>query len=341
MSARKKEADEGDFGYDLELDEVCKTIKEKKYKNIMLQFPEGLKRVALHAKDHIENNTKINVMISAESCFGACDVPLALEAMAIDFLVQFGHLGIPSIKYPVPVMFVCARSKLDVLKVVKKAVEFLEGKVGLITTPQHIHRLADVKRYLAQNGFETAVGKASGRTACDAQVLGCDLSSATSISQEVDCFLFIGSGNFHAIAVAMATEKPVIIADPYLNEVRNCEDLKEKLLRQRHGAIAKAREAVSFGILVGTMPGQNRMKLALNLKKLLDDHEKKAYIMVLNQVSPANLKPFKLDAFVSCACPRIAMDDYLMYDVPMLTPIELKIVLGEMEWDEYRFDEFI
>jgi 2-(3-amino-3-carboxypropyl)histidine synthase len=339
MNENNRNANELDFGYDLELDDVCQTIEKNKYKNILLQFPEGLKNTATNVKDIIENRTNVNVLISADLCFGACDIPLALASLDIDFLVQFGHMDMPNIKYSLPVMFVEAHSKLDVMAPVKNATKLLTGKVGLITTAQHIHKLTEVINYLEQQGFETAMGKASGRTAGDGQVLGCDLSSATSISSFVDCFLFIGSGNFHAVGIAIATKKPVIIADPYQNEVRECEEIKDTLMRQRHGAIARARDAISFGIIVGTKPGQTRMNLANDLKMLLEKHEKKAYILVMNQVSPASLKPFKIDAFVSSACPRIAIDDYLMYDDPILTPIELKIVLGDVKWEDYKFDE--
>ncbi len=341
MSDMKMKANELDFGYDLELDDVCHTIERNKYKNILLQFPEGLKNVAPNVKDLIENKTRANVLISADLCFGACDVPLALAPLGIDFLVQFGHMDIPNLKNPYPVMFVEAHSNLDVMPVVNKAAKLLTGKVGLITTAQHIHKLTDVKNYLEQQGFETAMGKASGRAASDGQVLGCDLSCTTSISSLVDCFLFIGGGNFHAVGVAIATKKPVIIADPYQNEVRECEEIKNRLMRQRHGAIAQVKDALSFGIIVGTKPGQTRMKLANDLKMLLEKHEKKAYILVMNQVSQASLKPFKIDAFVSCACPRVAIDDYLMYDTPILTPMELKIALGEVKWEDYKFDEII
>jgi 2-(3-amino-3-carboxypropyl)histidine synthase len=339
MSNKKRKAVEDGFGYDFELDDVCKTIEKNAYKNILLQFPEGLKNTATNVKEVIENRTKVNVLISADLCFGSCDIPLALTPLEIDFLVQFGHMRIPNLKYPYPVMFVEAHSNLDVIPPVKKATKLLTGKVGLITVAQHIHKLTDVKNYLEQHGFETSVGKASSRTAGDGQVLGCDLSSATSISSEVDSFLFIGSGNFHAVGVAIATRKSVIIADPYQNEARDCEDIKNRMMRQRHGAIAKTKDALSFGIIVGTKPGQTRMKLAYDLKRLLEKHEKQAYILVMNQISPAALKPFKFDAFVSTACPRVAIDDYLMYDTPILTPMELKIVLGEVEWDDYRFDE--
>ena len=185
------------------------------------------------------------------------------------------------------------------------------------------------------------VGKGSKRVPNVGQVLGCDLSSATSISQDVDCFLYIGSGDFHPIGVAMATDKDVICADPYVNEVRDVAELRDRMLRQRHGAITQAGEADSFGILVGTKPGQERLDLAFELKELAEKHRKKASVLLLNDFGPMKLRPFSFEAYVSTACPRIALDDYGMYDVPILTPLEFRIVLGEARWEDYRYDEFL
>lgn len=327
--------------YDLKLHEICTTISEKRYKTILLQFPEGLKNIACEAKDLIEEETNVQVMISADPCYGACDIPLISNYMKIDLLVQFGHAKIPTLEYSIPTMFIEAHSKLDVIPVVKKALDHLKGTVGLLTTAQHIHKLADVKNFLLERGFKAVIGEGRGRIAYKGQVLGCNISSATSITGEVECYLYIGSGNFHPIGVAIATGKPVVIADPYLVTIRDIEEEKNKLKRQRHGAIAKADNAKTLGILVGTKPGQTRLHLAYELKTLAEKHGKKAYVLVLHEFSSACLASFKLDAFVSTACPRIAIDDYMMYDIPILTPQELRIVLGEARWEDYTLDELI
>jgi len=327
--------------YDLRLDYLCNNINEKGYKKIMLQFSEGLKKWATEIKDTIEKKTEAKVLISADSCYGACDFPLFVEHLDIDLIVQFGHSEIPNLKSSVPIVYIEAFSKLDIRSVVEKAIKNLKGTVGLITTAQHVHKLDEAKKIIESKGLKAEIGRGSGRIAHNGQVLGCNLSSATSISNHVDCYLFIGSGNFHAVGVAMATDKPVVIADPYLNEVREIEKIMERLMRQRHGAITKAGNAQSFGILVGTKPGQKRTNLAFELKELIEKHDLKAYIFLLNEFTPMNLRTFEIDAYVSTACPRIAIDDYLMYHVPILTPIELKIALGEANWEDYRFDEFI
>jgi 2-(3-amino-3-carboxypropyl)histidine synthase len=92
---------------------------------------------------------------------------------------------------------------------------------------------------------------------------------------------------------------------------------------------------------VGTRVGQERLKLARGLKKLLEQHGMEAHLIALDFFSWDNLQYFRhLDAFVNTSCPRITTDDYARYPMPMITPPELEIVLGKRTWEQYAFDEF-
>jgi 2-(3-amino-3-carboxypropyl)histidine synthase len=126
-----------------------------------------------------------------------------------------------------------------------------------------------------------------------------------------------------------------------MQEVRDVELLKEKILRQRHGAISLASEAGSFGIIISSKPGQQRKELADMLKGMIVNKGKRASLILLDNVTPDQLIAFPLDAFVSTACPRLAIDDYLRYRKPILTPIELEVALGLRSWDDYIFDSIL
>jgi 2-(3-amino-3-carboxypropyl)histidine synthase len=235
-------------------------------------------------------------------------------------------------------MFVEAHSKLDVIPVVRMAIGSLKKKVGVITTVQHVNKLDEVREFLQKNGFEVHIGEARGRVTYDGQVLGCNLSSATVISSKVDCFLYIGGGNFHPIGVALATNKPVIVADPVQNELRDATEIKDGLLRKRFGAITLARHAKNIGIIISTKKGQMRLSTAIKLKNLAKKHDIDASILILNDISPQKFMGLDVDALVSCACPRIAIDDFLRYKVPILTPFEFEVALKKEKWEDYRFD---
>ena len=77
--------------YDLELDNVVKKIKAEKAKTVCIQLPDGLKPAAAEIQQAIEQNTKARVLIWAASCYGACDVPLEVQRLGVDLLIQWGH----------------------------------------------------------------------------------------------------------------------------------------------------------------------------------------------------------------------------------------------------------
>lgn len=77
--------------YDLELSKVIERVNKDNAKLVCVQLPDGLKPRANEIQHAIEKNTKASVMIWMGSCFGACDVPLQVERMGVDLLVQWGH----------------------------------------------------------------------------------------------------------------------------------------------------------------------------------------------------------------------------------------------------------
>jgi len=332
-------------GYEIDLEEAIRAINKNKYKRVLLQIPEGLKSHSLKIVDLIEENTNTRLIISADPCFGACDIPIInIEDFGIDFIVSIGHTSIPNIKNSkIQTLFVNAKSNLDVTKLIEKAIPYIKGKkVGLISTSQHTHMLNKAKKILLENKFEPLIGKGDSRIELKGQILGCNFSAAKSIADKADSFLFIGSGNFHPLGLILSTKKPVIVCDPYTKEIKEKElyDLKDMILRQRYGAIARSKDAHIFGIVVGTKIGQQRLKLAYEIKDKLDLKGKKSYIFSLNNFSPTILEGFKdIDCFISTACPRIAIDDYMQYKIPIITPIELDILINIKKWDDYNFDE--
>ncbi len=334
-------------GHTIDLEKAIRMINSKDYKRVVLQIPDGLKLHVLKFVDFFKKNTSAEIIISGDPCYGACDIGLCeYKDIGVDFIVQLGHTPIPSIKdFYIPMIFVNVKADITVKKVIERAIPLIDYKqIGLVTTAQHIDSLKEAKKTLEENGFDVTIGYGFSRVKFEGQILGCNFSAATSVKDDVDLFLFIGSGDFHPLGLMLSTGKPVIACDPYINKVKykELEDLKDIVLRQRYGAIARSQDAKSFGILVGTKKGQQRMDLALEIKKKLEKKGKKPYIIALNHFLPSNIETFRsIECFVSVACPRIAIDDYMQYETPIITPVELDIVLGLKKWDHYRFDEII
>ncbi len=332
-------------GYSIDVEKAAKVVLKNGYKTVALQIPEGLKRNVWKIVEFLEKETQAKIIVVADPCFGACDlVNYELKNLDVDFVIQIGHTSIPNVEnFWIPTLFINAVSTKDVSAVVEKSFPFLEGKkIGVVTTAQLLHTLKVVENILKKHNFMPIVSDGDERISEKGQILGCNFTAGTTIADRVDCFLFIGSGNFHPLGLLLSSKKPVVAADPYTNVVKKqeLEDLKDTILRQRYGAIANSKNARRFGILVGIKRGQQRIELASEIKKQLDSLNKKSIIIALDQFSPISLQGFgDIDCFVSTACPRIAIDDYLQYKIPILTPVELEIVLGKRKWEEYMFDQ--
>jgi len=184
------------------------------------------------------------------------------------------------------------------------------------------------------------IGKGGRRVPEPGLLLGCDYSSARAISDEVASFLLLGGGRFHAIGLKLSTGKPVVILDPE-RSTAIAEDLDvDAFKRKRHSIIQAMSKAKSIGILVSSKPGQERMPMAKRLLSSIIDSGREGHIVILNEISHDALLNLGLDAYISTACPRIALDDSDSYGVALGTPIELMIALSKVKWEDYAIDEW-
>lgn len=318
-----------------ETDRLLEVIRGRNAKTVGLQFPVGLRTKAVELAQEIEARGAVTCLVSADPSFGACDI----AEMPVDLIVHLGHSPMPHLRYNRVFFYDLPAPPLVNLAFVDAAEPMLPKRVGLLTTTQFRGWLPAIKAHLEKAGHEVAIGEPDKRVAYAGQLLGCDYHTAETVAKDVDGYLYIGTGEFHPLGVAFLTDKPVVIADPERGSARNLADLKDRILRQRWAAIARAHDAKVFGILVSKKIGQVRMDMAKDLKALAEKHGRQANLFLLDLVSPDVLEGYRVDAWVNTACPRIAIEDVLQYKQPMLTPQEFEIVLGERKPEDYAFDE--
>ena len=74
--------------YDFNIDSLSEEIKKSNKKDILLQFPDGLKPYSLEILDFLqEKNKNADIKIWLGTCFGACDIPNTNS----ELLIQWGH----------------------------------------------------------------------------------------------------------------------------------------------------------------------------------------------------------------------------------------------------------
>ena len=154
-------------------------------------------------------------------------------------------------------------------------------------------------------------------------MLGCCFTTAKE--SRADQILFVGTGLFHPIGIALSTEARVIALDPLTGTAQEVSG--EALLRRRFAVMEKARGATNIGIIVSTKSGQHRMALARHLAAL-SPH---AVIVTMHEVSPDELLNLGFGCYVNTACPRLAYDDQVRFPVPVLSPQEFEILCGVRE----------
>jgi len=318
--------------YDIDFDSLSEKIKKLGYEKILLQLPEGMQIYAQEIADKLDD---FEVFISANPCYGACDIETYPDMLTI----QFGHSEIPNISYPENVIFIEAFAKTSFQRVLEEFLNDVHCKrIGILASVQHIKEIENVKKVIEENGRLAFVGDGDSRIKYPGQVLGCNFSTAREIMRDVECFILLGTGHFHGLGAKMVTKQDVYVLDPYTNRISKINE--EKFVRQRYLAISKAKDASTFGIIVSSKIGQRRTKLALHLKKSIENVGKKAYLIMTDVVVPENLY-YDVDVFVNTACPRITYDDFYRFRKPVISGIELLIALGKKRWEDLTFDEIV
>ena len=318
--------------YDFELGKIKELIKERGAKRVGLQLPEGIKTVATDIASEISKETGAEVIISGNSCYGACDIDEKLMRN-VDMLFHFGHTDTFSFKKRKPVLkekkvfFIELRSNVDIKPAVEKAVAEIQGDtVGLVATVQHVHALKEAKILLARFGKKAIIGKS--RLKYDGQVLGCDFSSAMGTCEEI---LFVSSGGFHPAGIALYVGKRVIAADPFTMQISIYEPEEQR--KKRYLVIARALDAKSVAIIVGMKTGQFELDKAIELKRKTVEKGLNAYLVTMDEITEDNLLAFNVDAFVNTACPRL-VEDFTHFKKPVLSIKEFEVVLGERRWED-------
>jgi 2-(3-amino-3-carboxypropyl)histidine synthase len=323
--------------FDFQLDNIVAWIRDGGFSSVALQLPEGLKIRATDISDYISEKTGVDILIVGLPCYGACD--LYDYKGKTDALVHFGHSRIPSQGDDPNVLYIESRSDADIDDSILDLLKDLPDRIGLLATIQYLDLIPKVKAILEGSGRKVSVGTGDRRIAYPGQVLGCNCSSAESVLDDVDAFLFIGEGDFHPLAAAFGVKKDILVLNPVTKEVRSMDEVRDRILRKRFAAIQSAKGAQSFMVIVCSKIGQNRSQEADKAIERIRSHGLKAYKAVMEEITPMSLMSYRVDAYVNTACPRVAMDDSAKYDRPMITLSELDIVLGDKEWADYEFDQ--
>ena len=318
-------------------EKIFDIIEMRKPTSVALNGPDGLLPKVQDLTLRIGKKYGIPAYLLADTTWGTCDLnSIGAKILNAEILFNIGHTNRIEI-FEKNVIMIDAFDDISFDKVTKKCIELVRGKtISLITDSQHLHQIESVKKMLEENGIDVKIGKGKGQLN-DGQVFGCEFYPATETMDKVDANVFLGQSNFHAAGVALATNRPTFILDPYFNEIQEITEFARKLQKKATLAIYKAVEAETFGVIVGLKEGQLSKLTALKFKKELENLGRTVHLIALTEITNERLRNLKdIDAFIQVACPRISTD--MKFDKPLLsTPQATALIkiLRKENIDEY------
>ncbi|WP_268541894.1 diphthamide biosynthesis enzyme Dph2 [Candidatus Nitrosotenuis cloacae] len=305
---------------------IFRTIQERKPVSVALNGPEGILPKVQETAVNIMSRFGIPAYVIADTTWGSCDINSnSAKILSAEILFNIGHT-ISMQSFGDNVIMIDAFDDISFESVTKKCTDILRGKtVSLVTDSQHLNQIESVKNILEGNGVTVKIGKGMGQLN-DGQVFGCEFYPALEVRDQVDANVFMGQSNFHAAGLALSTNLPTFILDPYFNEVRDVTEFAQKLQRMATLAIYKAAEAQTFGVIVGLKEGQISKTVALKFKRELEKEGKSVQLFALTDITNDRLRNLKgIDAFIQVACPRISTDN--QFDKPVLSTPQANALL--------------
>lgn len=303
----------------IDKEKIFEVINNQKPNSVALSGPEGLIAKIQETADGIEDAFHIPAYVIGDTCWGSCDLNThAADMLGADILFNIGHtIAMESIG---KVVMIDAYDDIGFDCVARKCALDLRAHyetISLLTDSQHLNQIPSVKLIFEEFGYDVIIGKGKGQLN-DAQVFGCEFYPAYQLLQKVDAYIFLGQSMFHSASIALSTEKPTYMLDPYFQEYSEVTEFALGLRKKAVLAIYRALDADRIGIIIGLKEGQFSQVRALELKKTLEALGKKVQLIALTEITNERVLNFKkIDAFIQVACPRIATDNY--FKKPMLS----------------------
>ena len=299
---------------------VFEVIERRKPRSVALNGPEALIPKLQDVADHIAEVFGIQVYIIGDTCWGSCDLNThAADMLSADILINIGHT-IAIDTFGQKVVMIGAFDDISFDIIANKCARDLIAKyktVSLVTDSQHLHQIDRVKRIFEDHGYNVIIGRGKGQLR-DGQVFGCEFYPAYNVQKQVDAYIFLGQSMFHSASVAMSTEKPTFMLDPYFEEYNEVSEFAQTMQKKAILSIYKALDAEKLGIIIGLKEGQFAHLRAIELKKEFEKFGKKVQMIALTEITQERIQIFKgIDAFVQVACPRLGTDNH--FNKPMLS----------------------
>ncbi|KAK1331472.1 hypothetical protein QTO34_009429 [Cnephaeus nilssonii] len=215
--------------------------------------------------------------------------------------------------------------------------------LALVSTIQFVSTLQAVAQELKA---EYRVSVPQCKPLSPGEILGC---TSPYLPKDVEAVVYLGDGRFHLESVMIAN--PDVPAyryglswtiqlgrgyDPYSKVLSREHYDHQRMQTNRQEAIATARSAKSWGLILGTLGRQGSPKiLEQHLESRLQALGLPFVRLLLSEIFPSKLSLLpQVDVWVQVACPRLSIDWGTAFPKPLLTPYEAAVALRDISWQQ-------
>ena len=325
--------------YSFEIPKIIHRIRSSSAKRVALQFPEGLLLFATTISDILTQFCPgTETLIMGDVTYGACCIDdYTARALGCDLLVHYAHSClIPVSTTKISTLYIFVDISIDtshLLATLKR--NFSPGKtMAIVGTIQFNSTLHNIRQPLEQAGFKILIPQITPLS--KGEILGCT-SPTIPDDAKVDMILYLGDGRFHLESAMIANPSlPAFRYDPYSRELTRETYSHHEMLSLRSSAIATARNAKRWGLILGALGRQGNPHTLALIENQLNAKGIPFINLLLSEIFPGKLALFEdVDCWVQIACPRLSIDWGYAFPRPLLTPHEALVALGARPgWDE-------
>ncbi|KAK9323466.1 putative diphthamide synthesis protein-domain-containing protein [Lipomyces orientalis] len=344
------------------LGDLVQEIKEKEYKRIALQFPDGLLPhstvVASALTEELKKNgieDHVLVFVLGDTSYSECCVDeIAAQHVNADVVVHIGVACLnPVVHSPVIYLFGQGKLNLDLcVQIFKEKIPDTSSHVIIVAeTPYQVYvdqlkeRLAEYANTLTTVPILSSLTSPDPSAPSETIIPGSLTYSTSTTHTEVSAIPHRAHPQlqtdlqsyilFHLgvppppaqLHLSTLFSTPPIIIDPE-SPLREASGTVS--LARRYKTMMSARAASTIGILVNTLSLRSSSELIMSLQQLIRDAGKKHYVVAVGKPNVAKLANFDVvDVWVVVGCARGGMiiDREGEYFKPLVTPFELKLAL--------------
>ncbi|KAI0999273.1 2-(3-amino-3-carboxypropyl)histidine synthase subunit 1 [Podosphaera aphanis] len=325
--------------YSFEIHKTIHCIRSNAIKKVALQMPEGLLLFATSISDILTQFCPgIDTLIMGDVTYGACCIDdYTARSLGCDLLVHYAHSClIPVDVTKIRTLYVFVDISIDVTHLIATLeMNFTPGKtIAMVGTIQFNSTIHGIRDSLEKAGYRIHVPQISPLSR--GEILGCTSPQIKSIDN-VDLILYLGDGRFHLESAMIHNPRlPAYKYDPYSRKLTLESYNHKEMHSMRREAIAKAKEAKKWGLILGSLGRQGNPNTMALIEKRLDTLRIPYINLLLSEIFPGKLAMMDdVECWVQVACPRLSIDWGFAFPRPLLTPYESLIALGEREdWEK-------